>query len=123
MSNSEAPADRYDNRPLLVMVENYILDCIGELQPQEQDAIAKLVQHALEPQEDWRQTLRDYLHFDAGMDEELRELWKNNREIAREHDTELTAIHFARMVVDDNFPELVDDSLAECEEEDGPEHN
>lgn len=121
-SNPDSVPERYRNRPLLVMVENYILDCIGELQPQEQEAIAKLVQHALEPAEDWRQTLRSYLHFDAGMDDELRELWKTNREIAKEHDSELTAIHFARMVVDDNFPELLDDSLAECED-DGPEHN
>jgi hypothetical protein len=122
MSNPDAAPDRYLNRPLLVMVENYILDCIGELQPQEQEAIARLVQHALEPQADWRQTLRDYLHFDAAMDEELRELWKNNREIAREHESDLSAIHFARMVVDDNFPELLDDSLGECED-DELEHN
>jgi hypothetical protein len=121
-SNSDSVPDRYLNRPLLVMVENYILDCIGELQPQEQEAIARLVQHALEPQADWRQTLRDYLHFDAAMDEELRELWKNNREIAREHESDLSAIHFARMVVDDNFPELLDDSLGECED-DELEHN
>jgi hypothetical protein len=120
MSTPESVPERYRNRPLLVMVENYILDCIGELQPREQEAIARLVQHAIEPNADWRQTLRQYLHFDAAMDDELRNLWTTNRKIAAENDSELTAIHFARMIVDDNFPELLHDSIVDEADEELP---
>ena len=34
LPTAEAEMDRYEQRPLLLVLENYILDCIGELEPE-----------------------------------------------------------------------------------------
>ena len=98
---------RYQGRPLVIVLENYILDCIGKLPPGSSQELAKLMQQALGGGPDWKQTIRDMLHLDARLDQELRDLWDRNEALAREQGQELHPVQFARMVVDENFADVV----------------
>jgi hypothetical protein len=98
---------RYQGRPLVIVLENYILDCIGKLPPESSVELARLMQQGLGGGADWKQTIRDMLQLDAKLDQELRDLWTRNEALAREQGQELHPVQFARMVVDENFAAVV----------------
>lgn len=106
--SAEAEPDRYQGKPLLIVLENYILDCIGALQPERQELIRGVVQRSFGGGDDWKQTIRSTLQMDAGLDQQLQEMWQQNREAAEANGLELHPIQFAKMVADQNFAHLID---------------
>ena len=44
LHSSNVEPERYAVRPLLIILENYILDCIGELPPPRQAGLRAIVQ-------------------------------------------------------------------------------
>jgi hypothetical protein len=94
---------RYKGRPLLILLENYVLDCIGVLDADAQSRLAGLVQHTFGGDEDWQRTLRATLKWEDTIDDGIRKLWVQNQEIARKGGVTLTPEEFARMIVDANF--------------------
>jgi hypothetical protein len=44
LHSAEAEPERYSGRPLLIVLENYVLDCIGELGPDKQALARSVVQ-------------------------------------------------------------------------------
>jgi len=107
LPSPHAEPERYQGRPLLIVLENYVLDCIGKLPPESSQKLAGLMQKALGGGPDWKQTLREMLHLDPSMDEELRKLWIKNEALAKQDGTLLHPVQFAKMVVDENFAELI----------------
>ena len=99
---------RYKGRPLLILIESYLLDCIGELPPDKQDSIRKIVQGVYGGDYDWKQTLRTVLGLEDSIDDEIRQLWARNQEIATEGGTVLAAEEFARVIADKNFAPYID---------------
>jgi hypothetical protein len=104
----EPTAERYRGRPLLLVLEHYVLAAIGEMPDDKRAEVAVFVQTALGGGDDWMLTVREKLHFHATMDEELREVWAKNRALAREHGLDLQPDHFAQLLVDENFTPLID---------------
>ena len=103
----EAEPERYAGRPLLIVLENYVLDCIGEL-PEDKQALARsIVQRVWSGGDDWKATVRGQLHLESSMDEAMRGMWSRNQELARQHNQQLHPIQFAKMVVDQNFAHLI----------------
>lgn len=108
---ASAQPDRYAGRPLLMILENYVLDCIGELSPEKQKNMASVVQSVFGGEEDWKQTMREVLHLDVAMDEQIRQMWQSNRGVdiaIQQVFGEVSPDQFAQMVVDSNFAHLVD---------------
>ena len=103
----DAESDRYTGRPLLIVLENYVLDCIGSLQPDKEAIARSLVQRVWGGGNDWKATVREQLQFDQSLDESLRGMWERNQELAKQHNQPLDAIEFAKMVVDKNFASLL----------------
>src|SRR5262245_62023487 len=103
----EAEPERYAGRPLLIVLENYVLDCIGELPPDKQALARSVVQVVWAVGDDWRATVRAQLHLKATLDESLRGMWSRNQELAKQHNQPLHPIQFAKMVVDENFAQLI----------------
>jgi hypothetical protein len=97
--------ERYQGKPLLILLENYVLDCIGELPQSKVPNLISIVQRVYGGGEDWKATLRSVLHLESSIDEGLRGLWARNQEIAKQANIALSADDFARMVVDENFSE------------------
>jgi hypothetical protein len=103
----QAEPERYKGRPLLIILENYVLDCIGELPPDKQALARTTVQRVFGGGEDWRATMREQLQLAPAMDDALRGMWTRNQELARQHHQELHPIQFAKMVADENFAHLI----------------
>ena len=107
LPSAEVEPERYAGRPLLIVLENYVLDCIGELPPDKQAQVRSVVQRVWGGGDDWKATVRQQLQREQGMDEALRGMWSRNQEIARQHNQQLHPVQFAKMVVDQNFAHLI----------------
>ncbi|HEX2080795.1 MAG TPA: hypothetical protein VHG08_24025 [Longimicrobium sp.] len=105
-SDPVAP-DRYDGRPLLILLESYVLAAIGELPAEKAAGAGAIVRRMWGGDEDWMRTLRRQLHLNDSVDDTLRRLWTRNQEIARENGVTLSPEQFSRMVCDQNFAHLL----------------
>jgi hypothetical protein len=105
---TDAEPGRYEGRPLLIILENYVLDCIGALESERWQQVQAVVQRAFGGGADWKQTVRGVLQIGDGLDEQLRLMWQRNQEIARANGAVLHPAQFARMVADQNFAHLID---------------
>ncbi len=113
MQSSDAELERYKGRPLLIILENYILDCIGALEPERQQQVQAVVQRTFGGGADWKQTMRGILQVGDSLDEQLRRMWQQNQEIAGANGTVLHPVQFAKMVADQNFAHLFDPTDAD----------
>jgi hypothetical protein len=109
--SSEPKSDRYKGKPLLILLENYVLDCIGHLPQENVEAITSVVQRVYGGGGDWKATLRSTLQLSESLDESLRRMWLRNQEIAKQANQTLLPEDFARMVVDQNFSDLIGGSV------------
>jgi hypothetical protein len=107
LPSPEAEPERYAGRPLLIVLENYVLDCIGELPADKQALARSVVRRVWSGGDDWKATVRGQLQLESSMDEALRGMWSRNQELARQHNQQLHPIQFAKMVVDQNFAHLI----------------
>ncbi len=99
--------DRYAGKPLLILLENYVLDCIGALSPEKQATMQMAVQRVYGGSPDWKATLRATLRLGEALDDDLRRMWGNNQQIARQTGRTLSPEEFAVMVADTNFGSLL----------------
>lgn len=66
---------RYQGRPLLIILDNYILECLGVLAPEKQIGIAAIVKKPFGGGDNWQKTLRGTLKLDDSIDETIRQAW------------------------------------------------
>lgn len=104
---SEAIPDRYEQNPMLAVLENYVLDTLGLL-PAEQSAQLATILNRTFGGTDWKKTLREQFDMPADTDDTLRLLWKQRGEEAEALQTEqaVSPEAFAREVVDEMFKGL-----------------
>lgn len=100
--------DRYNGRPLLILLENYVLSAIGNLTPDKEQLAASATQRVFGGDADWRSTLRGTLHLGDSLDESLRQMWATNQQRAQQAGVTLAPEEFARMVADQNFAHLIE---------------
>jgi hypothetical protein len=101
-------SDRYKGKPLLILLESYILDCIGCLPKEKVPRITSMIQRVYGGGDDWKATLRSTLHLDDALDENLRQMWVRNQDLARQAEQTLSPEDFARMIVDQNFASFIE---------------
>jgi hypothetical protein len=108
LPSSSLEPERYEGRPLILILDNYVLDCIGELPSNKQALITTLVQKVFGGGADWKKTVREVLQLSESIEDNIRSLWIQNREIAAQNNSELHPVQFAKMIVDDNFADFID---------------
>lgn len=108
----EAEPERYRGRPLLIVLENYILAAIGELPAEKHAGVARIVQTVFGGDADWMRTVREQLQLSDVLDAHLRGMWERNQAIAAQNCVTLHPIQFAKMVADQNFAELIGPPLS-----------
>src|SRR5262245_41588093 len=108
LPSPNAEPDRYRGRPLLIVLENYVLAAIGVLPKNADQRLSQLVKSVFGGDDDWKKTVRKHLELSDAIDGSFRELWDRNQAIARQNGTELNPVQFAKMVVDTNFAELIE---------------
>jgi hypothetical protein len=99
---------RYDGKPLLRLIELYVIDAVGALtkdQEQSLEAMAPKLCETFGTSGDWRAAIASAMGFPTTMSDSIREMWIKNQEIAKENGTSLTAESFAAMFVDANIPQ------------------
>jgi hypothetical protein len=104
----EFEKERYQGRPLLVLLENYILAAIGALSNDKRSRVAKVVETTFGSEHEWMQTIRNQLDLDDQLDSDLNKMWVRNQEIALQNGVKLHPVQFAKMIVDQNFADLID---------------
>jgi len=101
-------SDRYKGKPLLILLENYVLSCIGCLPEEKVPTLTGIVQKVYGGGDDWKATLRSTLHLEDALDDDARRMWLRNQDIAKQANESLLPEEFARMVVDHNFSSLIE---------------
>lgn len=99
---------RYDGKPLLRLLDGYVMDAIGRLDPAEDAALA-----AMEPDlrrqwggtGGWRDLCAAQMRFPAGMTGAIREVWEKGRaKFLETEGYEPNPVQFTRSFVDSKFP-------------------
>lgn len=105
--SAAAEPERYTGRPLLILMENYVLDCIGELTADMANSSGEAVRKVFGGGSDWKATLREKLQLESSLDDNMRHLWTRNQDIAKQNGVELHPVQFAKMIADTNFAHLI----------------
>ncbi len=87
--------DRYTGKPLLILLENYVLSCIGCLPQKKVPALTAAVQKVYGGGDDWKATLRSTLHLEDVLDDDLRRMWLRNQDLAKQANELLLPEDFA----------------------------
>lgn len=97
---------RYDGKPLLRLLELYVLNAVGELSQSERQALERMAPKLKEiygGNGEWQEAIAASVHMPPDMPIAIRNMWAKNLEIARSNGVTLAPQTFAEMVVDDNF--------------------
>ena len=97
---------RYDGKPLLRLLELYILRSIGELPVPEEQTLEKMapkLQSMYGGGGQWHEAIAAAVQMPPALPTIIRDIWDKNLEIARANGATLTPQQFAEMFVDRNF--------------------
>ena len=97
--------DRYEHNPMLVLVENFVLDAIGRLDSEQAARLNDIVNRTFGGT-DWRTTLRHQLALPADTQTTLNTLWRRRQEEAELKQEDLTVEDFARQMADELFRDM-----------------
>jgi hypothetical protein len=100
-----APA-RYRGKPLLKLLECYVLWTIDHLSEADSHMLTQMtpkLESVYGVNGDWRQIIVAVMNLPPNMPELIRNMWARNTEIARRAGTALTPQQFAEMFVDKNL--------------------
>jgi hypothetical protein len=92
---------RYAGRPLLRLLDCYVLALTGNLAPDVEAKVAQAVQTAFGGGADWKASLRNALDLPPTIDEQVRGLWRAQPEGS-------DPLRFALAVSDANFLPMID---------------
>jgi hypothetical protein len=106
LPSKDPEPERYAGRPLLVVLEHYVLAVIGELTPEKSHAMRAVVQKVFGGGDDWKGTVRQRLAVTDDIDAEILTLWRKNHQLAAQSGVDLHPVQFAKMFADENFAPL-----------------
>lgn len=98
---------RYDGKPLLRLMELYVLKALDELPALEQETLTRMapkLQAVYGGNGTWHGALEAAVHMPSDMPQVIRDMWAKNLEIARTGNVPpLSAQKFAELFVDENL--------------------
>jgi len=97
---------RYQGKPLLRLLELFVLNSISELSDAEAEGLNKMqpkLSSLYGRQGSWDQIIASIIGFPDNMPALIRENWTRNQVIAKTNSLELTPQQFAEMFVDQNL--------------------
>ncbi len=97
--------DRYEQNPMLVLIENYILDTLNKLEPAKTAQLNAIVCRTFGGT-DWRKAIREQFQLPPDTDTTLRQLWNQRQEEANAQQTDLSPEDFARDQADELFQNM-----------------
>jgi len=101
-----ALTNRYTGKPLLRLLECYVLWAIGELERKEEATLEQMepkLRQVFKQQGEWREIVARVISMPPNMPELIRAKWAENLEIAKQHTAMPTPQQFAEVFVDSNL--------------------
>jgi hypothetical protein len=92
--------ERYEGRPLLLVIEQYVLGTIDALPPEKIAGMVDIVRGTWGGGGDWRGTIRTALSWDTSIDEAILKNWEGYQRAAREQGMSGSPNEFAMMFAD-----------------------
>jgi hypothetical protein len=103
----EMSGSRYDGKPLLRLLEFYVLKAIGELSQSDEEKLVHIAPrlHALYGGNgEWHEAIAASMEMPSDMQALIRETWRKDLDIAAAHGAAaLLPEEFAKLFVDANF--------------------
>jgi len=99
--------DRYDGKPLLRLMECYVLKAIDALDTQEESGLERMepgLSKVLGRKGSWDKMLAEEMNLPGGLSGEIHKIWRESCQIAARESEALEPNDFAQMFVDANFP-------------------
>ena len=102
--------DRYAGRPLLRLLDNYVLDIIGALPAGNSDVLLRVVRSAFPNTagETWQEILENELHIGSSLRPKIHSLWVGYQEHTASQGEVARPEQFTGSFVDENFLPLID---------------
>ena len=97
---------RYEGKPLLRLLELYVLSAIDELSEADRQTLERMapkLQALYGGHGEWQEAVATAVHMPADVPIAIREIWGKNLEIARVNGVTLHPQAFAEMFVDENL--------------------
>ncbi|HET7084916.1 MAG TPA: hypothetical protein VFI23_09105 [Rhizomicrobium sp.] len=98
---------RYKGKPLLRLLELYVLYVLKDLPETEQETLSRLapkLQAVYGGNGTWHGALEAAVHMPADMPQSIRDMWMKNLEIAQSKNVPALSVQqFAEMFVDENL--------------------
>ena len=97
---------RYAGKPLLRLLELYVLDVIGAISAEDAERMLAMTPKLREiygHSGEWPEIIAKSVGLPQEVSSNIRGMWERNQAIARANDVELSAQQFAEMFVDHNF--------------------
>ena len=97
---------RYVGKPLLRLLELYVLWTIGELSEKDAASLENMtpkLRSVYNSTAEWPEIVASTVQIGPEMPSHLRQMWEKNLAIAQQNHELLTPQKFAEMIVDDNF--------------------
>jgi len=94
---------RYDGKPLLRLVELWVLWVIGEIEPEDVTRLTEMEPHLRSTwslEGTWHEMIEEMLQLSPAMSEELRAMWQRNLETARQQSVPAPAEMFSQSIAD-----------------------
>jgi hypothetical protein len=102
---SESSNSRYAGKPLLRLLECYVLWSIGHLSESQQSTLKTMtpkLQAIYATSGEWQQIIEKAVGLEPSLPESIRQLWARNTQIAQHNGVTLIPQDFAEMFVDQN---------------------
>lgn len=102
--------ERYQGKPLLRLLECYVLDAIGELTSEDGARLTAMqpkLSSVYKRSGTWQQILEAEMDFPSQLREEIIQLWLHNQKIAIDQGVSLSSQNFAEMFVDRNYRHIL----------------
>ena len=96
---------RYEDRPILAILENYALAVIGAFPEEKSATMLRLVQGVWAGGDDWMQTVRAKLGWEESIDDTIRDNWVGYQQVARKQHATGSPAKFAMMFADAIAPD------------------
>ena len=97
---------RYNDKPLLRLLECYVLRTIGELHSEHNSALEKMtpkLQEIYQCSGEWYQIVKQVMRLPDSYEIEISRVWNENRISIQNSQEKLSPEEFAQIFVDQNF--------------------
>ena len=89
--------DRYEHNPMLILVENYILDALGLLEPDKAAKLNEIITRTFGGT-NWRTTIQEQFQLPPDTPTALKTLWQQRQEEADTKQEDLSPELFAQQI-------------------------